>query len=97
MKTDNYIENLEWVTPSENIIHAYKIGIKKGKGANHVGERNTNCKLSEENVIKILKMKKQGMHIKEAYCDYKEKISFSGFEQIWYGYKWKYLVEKVEG
>lgn len=26
----------------------------------------------------------------------KNKISFSGFEQIWYGYKWKYLVEKVE-
>lgn len=24
------------------------------------------------------------------------KISFSGFEQIWYGYKWKHLVEKVE-
>ena len=28
IKYDNSIENLEWVTQSENSIHAYKIGIK---------------------------------------------------------------------
>lgn len=29
IKTDNGIENLEWVSHSENMIHAYKLGLKK--------------------------------------------------------------------
>ena len=33
VKTDNRIENLEWVTYSENMSSAYKIGLKIGKRA----------------------------------------------------------------
>ena len=29
IKTDNRLANLEWVTKSENVLHAYKIGLAK--------------------------------------------------------------------
>lgn len=31
IKTDNNLENLEWVTPSENVIHSFKTGLQKSK------------------------------------------------------------------
>lgn len=96
IKADNRLENLELVTPQENIIHAYNTGLKKGKGTSHIGGKNPNSKLEEDEIIEIIKLKNKGEKIKEVYKIYEQKISFSGFEQIWYGYRWKHLVEKVE-
>ena len=42
IKTDNRIENLEWVTHKENCIHANKIGLCK---ANILGVKLSNSKL----------------------------------------------------
>jgi len=48
-RTDNRVENLEWVTYHENTKHAFKYGnMKKNKGIIH-----GMCRLTEEDVLKI--------------------------------------------
>jgi hypothetical protein len=49
IKSDNRVENLEWVTHSENIIHAHKNGLKKGVR----GEKSHLSKLTIKEVEKI--------------------------------------------
>lgn len=49
VKTNNYVDNLEWCNNSENMKHSFLIGINKRK----VGEANNFSKLTEEQVILI--------------------------------------------
>ena len=53
IKSDNRIENLEWVTASQNTHHANKNG--KGHQMNQNGEKNSMVKLTTEQVIEIIK------------------------------------------
>lgn len=60
IKTDNRLENLEYCTRSQNIIHAFKLGLCKSQR----GEANPTAKLKDEDVLAIReyveKAKKQG-------------------------------------
>lgn len=48
IKTDNRLINLEWVSPKENVAHAYKIGLVNMLGSNH-----HQSKLEEYEVLHI--------------------------------------------
>lgn len=48
-KWNNFLENLEWVTPNENIQHAIKLGLYKPFTSLR-GEENLNAKLNDDKV-----------------------------------------------
>ena len=48
IKTDNRLENLEWVTCSENLSHAFRIGLRSQNG-----EKNHRATLTEDQVFQI--------------------------------------------
>ena len=50
-KENNNLKNLEWVTISENIKHAYKTGLKS-----QLGSKNNQSKLIEEEVLEIIEL-----------------------------------------
>lgn len=62
VKGDNRIENLEWCTHSENIQHAFDVGLAKGMK----GEKHPQCKLTKEQVVQIRNMYKPGKVSQEA-------------------------------
>jgi len=56
-KLNNNVKNLEWCTYSENDKHAYKIGLRCNKG-----EKNSQAKLTEREVLKIRELYKTGKY-----------------------------------
>lgn len=48
-KLNNHVDNLEWVTSSENLQHAYDTGLK----FQHIGEKNPGARFTNTDVILI--------------------------------------------
>lgn len=75
IKTNNDVSNLEWVTCSENIIHAFSHNLKKGVR----GELSHFCKTDSEKVHLACKLMEEGLlTLKEI-----SKITEISFGMIW--------------
>lgn len=102
VKSDNCVDNLEWVTPSENMAHALRIGLRK-KSYNHFnkGNRNLaptrpqtvdgnyNAKLSEADAKTIISLLKTGRTCKSLANEF--SVSKTSVVYIKTGKRWPHL------
>jgi DNA-binding transcriptional regulator YiaG len=84
IKTDNKIENLEWVTRSQNILHAYKLGLNHTDGK--PGESHPNSKLTESDIHEIRKSSLKLKQLAEKY-----NVSFKTISKIRLKQRWKHI------
>lgn len=52
VKSDNRVENLEWCTAAENVLHQYRVLGQEGNR----GEKSSTCKLTADEVIEIRRL-----------------------------------------
>lgn len=86
IKTDNRVENLEWVTNQENRIHAMKNGLHL------TGSKCSYSKLNEDDVIYIL----QNKTLSNKQLAIKFNVSASCISDIRTGRTWKQLKRYAE-
>lgn len=59
------------------------------------GSQNGRAKLTEEDVIKIRTIFKEGSSKKDCYELFKDKITESGFARVWLGKTWTHIMPEV--
>ena len=80
-KQNNYIGNLEWCTQSENQKHAFEHGLIDRKGT-----KNSQCRLTEQQVIEIANMIMDGIpytKIMKKYNISKSLLSAIRNKRLW--------------
>ena len=85
IKSDNKAENLEWVTRSQNLIHAVKTGLLPVTR----GSQRTQAKMTEETVREIYKLKSEG--IQRKFIVERLGITVNMYKDLMRGKTWKHV------
>jgi hypothetical protein len=89
IKTDNRVNNLQWVTQSENQLHAYKLGLQPSRS----GETNGRATLTNEKVTALKELYNSGKSAKEV--SEIMNVNIYTVRQIISGRTWKVNVTNV--
>lgn len=88
IKTDNRPENLELVTPQENMLHAVRTALQP------TGGHHPRSKLCEADVLEIRRRWKSGGVLQRELAE-EYGVTRSTIQHITSGYNWKHLKEEV--
>ena len=84
-KRNNRLENLEWVTASQNVRHSIDIlGVARARG-----ENSALSKLTENQVREIRRLLKQGLTRQEVACKF--GVTTNNIRAIATGFTWKHI------
>jgi len=89
VKNDNRLENLEWVTKSENTKHSYRVLYPPEMFHHHDGDNNPNSSISEEAVLQIREMAAKGYP--QWVMEIKFKMSQSQISAIILRKSWRHI------
>lgn len=90
-KANNCLDNLEWVTSSQNIKHAYNIGLKT-----QVGAKNNSSKLSEQQVMQICDLFKNTTFTNKEIADMFHLKSDETVRRIRKRVSWTHITNNIE-
>ena len=89
-KMNNNLSNLEWVTPHQNIKHAFQIGLKTQKG-----EKNNQNKYSESTILEVINLLKTNKY-SGAEIDRMFGFSPDYANSIRRKERWSYLTKDID-
>lgn len=90
-KSNNRLDNLEWATSSQNIKHAFNIGLKT-----QVGSKNNCSKLTEKQVIQICDFLKYTTFTNKQIADMFDIESDETIRRIRKRLSWTHVTNNIE-
>jgi len=88
-KLNNHLSNLEWMTRSENDLHAYRTGLRLPCDVH--GIKNPNAKLNEKQVKVIKHLKNIQPRMTQTEIGNIFNVTYTNIGDIWSGKRWGHI------